>query len=237
MLQAQYVVKGGNMSNGLCNAPADAGDVTFAPAHHLLGIVQRIVASGSNSRIALPGKGEVFIIPGRNEYHADVQDMAEFCRTPSAHFNVTGISGDTQLFTSSTARNIKELLWQAAFHASQGRLLDGCTKYDVVKFNHWPNLTRLPVTPNAARICALLTRHPTTIMLVHRVLGIDKEEVCHIYSAAYSAGIAHIAHSMGRTPEVAAGLARLEATVDAEKSEPTHERGLFRSLFAKISGL
>ena len=46
------------MSNGLSNAVADAGDATFAPAHHLLGIIQSIVASGSNSRIALPGKGK-----------------------------------------------------------------------------------------------------------------------------------------------------------------------------------
>jgi len=214
----------------LSTRTAEAGTATFNPADHLLGIVQRIVTSRVNTRIVLPGKGEVAILPLRGEYYTNVQDMAEFCLSPASQFEITAIGDAALPYASGTAESIKSLLWQAAFHASQGRMPEGCTKYDVVQFRHWPNLTRLPVTPNAARICALLTRHPTTIMLVHRKLGIDKEEVYRIYSAAYSAGIAN---AISRNPEAA----NLEAGNSDIQTEKPEERGLLRSLFAKLSGL
>jgi len=204
----------------------DPGYTQLRPVNHLLGIVQHIVASQQNTRIVLPGKGEIAILPGRREYYANVLDTVEFCCAPAAMFEVTVFDTTALQYVSGSGKNIRDLLWQAAFHVSHGRLIEGCSKYDVVKFRHWPNLTRLPVTPNAARICALLTRHPTTIMLVHRMLGIDKEEVCQIYSAAYSAGIAD---TLSR--------ACFEASTTDNPPEPVKEQGLFRSLFAKISRL
>lgn len=213
----------------LSNRTADAGTTAFAPADHLLGIVQRVVASRDDTRIVLPGKGEIAILPERREFYANVSNMAEFCTAPSAQFQVTAL-GEAALPSTSARRNIQELLWNAAFHASQGRLVEGRSKYDVVQFRHWPNLTRLPVTPNAARICALLTRHPTTIMLIHRMLCIDKEEAYQIYSAAYCAGMAN---SISRMPE----SADLEVPAAEAQPEPSQHRGIFRSLFAKISGL
>lgn len=219
-----------NVTPILSNSTADAGAAIFAPANHLLGIVQGIVASRDNARIFLPGIGEIVIFPERSEYRANVRDMAEFCRAPAAQFVVTVISATAISEFSSPGRNIKDLLWQAAFHASQGFLVEGCSKYDVVQFRHWPNLTRLPTTQHTARVCALLTRHPTTIMLVQHILGIGKEEVCQIYSAAYCAGIAQ---RISRNPDSGGD----DALAADAKPEPAQERSLFRSLFAKISGL
>jgi hypothetical protein len=192
--------------------------------------VQGVVASRNDTLITLPGKGEMVIFPGRNEYCANVKDMAEFCRAPAGHFEVTVISEATMTDSHAPARSIKDLLWMTAFHASRGLLPEGCSKYDVVQFRHWPNLTRLPATQNVARVCALLTRHPTTIMLVHHILDIEKSEVHQIYSAAYSAGIAHRISSNPVSGSVDAFAAEV-------RPEPVQERGLFRSLFAKISGL
>lgn len=204
------------------------GDDTFAPTDHLLCIVQGVVKSRANTRIVLPGKGEVAIFPARGEYYADIQDMVEFCRTPATEFESILFGEAAPQYAFGSGRNIKDLLWQAAFHASQGRLAEGCSKYDVVQLRHWPNLTRLPATPNAARICALLTRYPTTIMLVHRMLGIGKEEVYQIYSAAHSAGITNM---------ISHGLEITNLKAGSPQPERTQDRGLFRSLFAKISGL
>jgi len=176
------------VSLDLSNTATNAVPTTFAPANHLLGLVQGAVASRDDTRITLPGKGEIVMFPGRNEYRSNAKDMAEFCRAPAGHFEVTVINQAAITDTPVPARSIKDLLWMAAFHASQGLLLEGCSKYDVVQFRHWPNLTRLPATQNAARVCALLTRHPTTIMLVHHILDIEKSEVHQIYSAACSAG-------------------------------------------------
>jgi hypothetical protein len=200
----------------------DTGGDALNAASHLLGIVQRIVSSRGNARIALPGRGEIVLFAARGEYRADVQDMAEFCSAPAAHFEVSAITEAAAMAHAGSARNVRELLWCAAFHASQGRLVEGCSKYDVVRFRHWPNLTRLPVTQNSARICALLTRHPTTVMLVHHILGIEKTEVYQIYSAAHSAGLVE----KGGEP-----------VAEEIQTQPAQARGLFRSLFAKIAGL
>jgi hypothetical protein len=203
----------------------DAAGEAFLPAEHLLGIVQRIIASGGNARIVLQGRGEIAVFSARGEYRADVRDMAEFCVAPAACFEVGAISEAVIASYPGQARHVRELLWSAAFHASQGRLVEGCSRYDVIQFRLWPNLTRLPATQNAARICALLTRHPTTVMLVHHILSIERKEVYQIYSAAHSAGLVEKVSKNPHSPG------------EEMQAQPVQARGLFRSLFAKIAGL
>lgn len=222
------------MSNEISNSLMESGEAIFSAADYFLGIAQRIAASGDNTRIVLPGRGEVFLFPGRREYSADIPDMAEFFQAPAAQFEITALSATTT--PSPGCKNLGELLWQAAFHASQGRLINDATKYDVVQFNYWPNLPRLPKTPNTARICALLTRHPTTIMLVHRKLGIDKEELYRVYSAAYCAGIARI-RNLESTTQLRAPDSITEADLVTETTAQSPKQGMLHSLFSKISGL
>lgn len=203
---------------------------TLAPGGNLLGMVQLIQSSRINTRIILRAtQDEISVFPERGEFYTNVADMAAFCRTPIAQLDQITFDEAALPYASAPGRPIGDLLWQVGFHISRGNLIEGCSKYDVVQFQRWPNLTRLPVTPNSARICALLTRHPTTVMLVHRMLGIDKEEVYQNYSAAYSAGLVN---AVSRNPE-ADGAESDAATL----AEPPKERGLFHSLFAKISRL
>lgn len=210
----------------MVNLPTDSGDAVFPPAEYFLGIAQRVMSSGQNTRISLEGKGEVALFPGRREYSADIPDMAEFFQAPASQFKTSPLG---EADKPQSPKHVGELMWQAAFHASQGRMVEGTSKYDVVQFRHWPNLPHLPKTANTARICALLTRHPMTIMLVHRQLGIGKDEVYRVYSAAHSAGITSM---VSQNPQA------LAADVEsAAEGEPSQERGLLRSLFSKISGL
>jgi len=203
-----------------------AGEKYFPPADYFLGLAQRILSSGVNTRIVLEERGEVSLFPARYEYSADIADMAEFFQTPAAQFKTSSL-GPTE--KPQLPKHVGELLWQAAFHASQGRLVEGTSRYDVVQFRRWPNLPHLPKTANTARICALLTRHPMTIMLVHRQLGIDKEEVYSVYSAAHSAGIASM---VSQNPQAVAS-----DVPEAALEDTSGKTGLFRSLFSKISGL
>ena len=109
-------------------------------------------------------------------------------------------------------------------------MIEGSSKFDVVQFRRWPNLTRLPKTPNTMRICALLTRYPMTIMLVHRKLGIEKKELYQTISAAYCAGIANV---ISHSPQGAAN----ESVEDIALNVPEQKRNLLQSLFSKITGL
>ncbi|HEY5994251.1 MAG TPA: hypothetical protein VIU46_06565 [Gallionellaceae bacterium] len=215
------------MSQFLGNLPADPGDAVFPAADYFLGIAQRVIASGVNTRVILEGRGEVSLFPGRHEYSAKIPDQAEFFQAPAAQFSTSPLDAAER---PQNPRHISELLWQAGFHASQGRMVEGTSKYDVIQFRRWPNLPHLPKTANTARICALLTRHPMTIMLVHRQLGIEKDEVYRVYSAAHSAGISYL---------VSQNLQAIEgdATKAGPAAAPQERVSLLRSLFSKVAGL
>ena len=207
-----------------------AAEGSFSARDYFLGIAQNIVSSQKNAHVALPNKGEVYLFPSRNEYHANVADMAEFCLAPASQFKVTVLDGAPNVLDQGASLNISDLMWQAAFHASQGAMIEGSSKFDVVQFRRWPNLTRLPKTPNTMRICALLTRYPMTFMLVHRKLGIEKKELYQTFSAAYCAGIVNV---ISHSPQEAAN----ETVADIVLDLPEQKRNLLQSLFAKITGL
>lgn len=208
----------------------------FSPADYFLGIARHALASENDVQVSLPQIGEVTFSPSRGAYHAAVSDMRAFCQAHASLFRITVLKqadmaprDDTQL-TGHT----NDLLWQAAFHASQGRLVESYANgnpvriLDVVKFRRWPNLTRLPMTRNTMRICALLTRHPSSLLLVSRKLGIEQEEVFQVCSAACGAGIAHVAcgQTAGSAPDHPDG---------PNVSQKRH--GLLDSLFNKITRL
>lgn len=220
----------------------------FSPADHFLGIAGRVAASPSGALVSLPAGGEVLILPDQGVYFADVPDMEEFCRAPAMNFKVSHPKKDERerLAASDTGVTgyIPELLWEAAFHASQGRLVGSRASegeeevhvYDVIGFRRWPNLTRLSQTPNTMRICALLTRQPSSILLVARKLGIDPREVYQVYSAACSYGIVKV---------VSSNLAKHDSDEGASAgmdegdsvSVVAQSHGLMRALLAKIAGL
>lgn len=218
------------MLTGLSSKIAEPADPAFTPAAHLLNIVQRLLNSQANSQITLPGMGSITILSQRREYHADVNDMPEFSIAPAKNYEIRSLENAELTTISPSGKDVRDLLWQLAFHIYEDSLIESCSENDVIQFNRWPNLTRLPTTPHTARICALLTRHPTSITLVRRVLGIDKKEVNRVISAAYSAGIVNtISHGPS--------LVTSESTAADIKAEPIQKSGLWNSLFAKISSL
>ncbi len=213
----------------------------FAPDDYLLGIINRAVTLRTNVRASLPGLGTVKILPDRDAFYAEVADMAEFCRAPASSFK-TGAPDKRRVAelaeTQGPGRPIRELLWEAAFHASQGRLVASHSEgqspvqlYDVVRFARWPNLrTSLPTSENTMRICALLTRHPTSLFLVSRILDIEPEEVFQNYSAACSYGVVEI---VGATHHWKVELD--EGALHPHKNGADH--GLFHALRSKITNL
>lgn len=224
----------GNKTDSL-SAPA-----YFSPADYFLGIARRVTASQGGVCISLPVGGEVVMLPERGTYVADIQDMVDFCQAPVANFKVSHPKKDEygRLAASGTTGYIPELLWEAGFHASQGRMVGSYSSeeevhvYDVIRFLRWPNLTRLSQTPNTMRICALLTRQPSSIVLVARKLGIDPAEVYQVYSAARSYGIVEVVSShLSHKPELA------EVTEEGREAVMAQSHGLMRSLLAKIAGL
>lgn len=198
----------------------------FSPDDCLITPIRRAIQHRQDVAVALDGAGHVVVRGKLGEYHATpALDMARFCAAPVARFQISVLDSrhalEAAIALAAPARNLDELLWMAAFHASGGRLLEGCNTYDVVQLNQWPNLSRLPHTPNTLRIAAMLTRHPTSVALAHRLLKVEPGELYRVYSAARCAGLANVVNGAVREPAL----------------KPHRNQTLLTQLMAKIAGL
>lgn len=167
----------------------------FNPEDHVLHHIQRAVANRQTVEVALDDGGTLKVFGGEGTFTADIDDMATFCTLPASYFRVKVVSADDG---DGGRHDVAELLWQAAYHASQGRLVKDCYHYDVVEFVRWPNVTRLPAADQAIRLAALLSRHPTSIILASHVLDIAAPDIYRLYSAAHCAGLTRL---LNREPE------------------------------------
>jgi len=174
-------------------------DQTFSADDYLINIVKRAVSNKQNIHISLLGNGSITVLPSIGEYFNNTDDLETFCTTDATKLKVS-VLGDRDIVTNDTGRNIDELMWMSGFHASSGRLLEGCLRHDVVELMHWPNLTRLPGTENSMRIASLLSSCPTSITLARHFLKIDKEEIYQFYSAAHCAGLARAVNRTAQEP-------------------------------------
>jgi hypothetical protein len=204
----------------------------FAADDYFLGLAQRVACGSTITHIFLDGVGEVIIDPRRSRYVAFMPDAEAFYLTPAASFQTAPTK--TCSFPDFPERDLAELLWTAAHHASAGRLPAGYSKYDVVKLRHWPNLSRLPATPGAMRLCAFLSRRPSALHLARKLAGVDEGEAYSFYSAALSAGVLELVSR-------ATALSPSEAEPAPEPAPATSRRAadqsMLRLLWSKVSRL
>ncbi|MBE9516260.1 MAG: hypothetical protein IME93_04730 [Proteobacteria bacterium] len=209
---------------------SDASAPSFEPGDYLIGLVQQIVAKNQDSTISLSGYGDITISPKMGIYVSAIKsdDMEDVYRLPASNFSVTAINEGkfkSALMESKEKQGINELLWQAAYFASEGRLMAGCLRQDVVSLDYWPNITRLATPDNAIGICALLTRYPTSVTLAIRILKVKPEEVYAFYSAAKASGVARATNRADEQEKA------------PEFQEPRISRGILGKLFKKVKGL
>jgi len=195
----------------------------FRPDDFVINIIRRAIANEQYVRVSAERKGKLLLLPKEGEYIANLVEPLRFFTTHAKEFQVEVIAQGGVVLPEGEhhGRNIDELMWTVAFHASGGRLMEGCRRDDVVQFRHWPNLSRLPTTPNTMRIVALLTRHPTSITLARRLLKVEREEIYQVYSAARCAGIAHVLNRKAEEPVL----------------KPHRNQALLGLLLNKITGL
>jgi len=196
----------------------------FSPDECAIAPIRQAVKNKQDVMLTVDGVGQVLVRASEGEcLPGPINDIEKFCTTPREKIRINVLDPETARRQAGgrIGRNIDELLWTAAFYASQGRLMAGCNTYDVVQIRHWPNLSRLPQTPNTARIMALLTRYPTSISLAYRLLKISAEEIYRVYSAARCAGLAYAVNGQ----------------VQERPVKPHRHQTLLGQLLNKIAGL
>lgn len=196
----------------------------FNPEEYLVNILKRAVSNEQDISVSLVSGERLAVFPSRGDYFSCVDDMPAFCRSNIEKFAVKVLNktdADGLRKEQEYGRNFEELLWQASYYASQGRLIEGCKREDVVELSYWPNLTRLPCQTSSIAIASLLTRYPTSITLASRILNVPIEEVFEFYSAAFSAGFTNVHNRSVQTPEL----------------KPHRDNTMLRQLLSRISRL
>ncbi|MBB3062411.1 DNA-binding response OmpR family regulator [Microbulbifer rhizosphaerae] len=113
-----------------------------------------------------------------------------------------------------------ELIWNVAFYLTSGRLMEGHHLHDVVQLVSWPNLTRLPVTPNTFRILSLFSRRPTSVYFAARLLKVSQEEMNRVYSASIAAGHIKAINRPAEKPEISPHRSRTLLSSFLKKLRP-----------------
>ncbi|NJO15637.1 MAG: hypothetical protein HC877_07785 [Thioploca sp.] len=142
---------------------------------------------------------------GRNRLH-----MANLSETEIIHYlAVYQLSGQP----------LENFLWRVALWTARGRIPKGTDLHKDVILLHWPNFTRLVVTPYALKISALWITQPYSLLETARVLNIPQRYVFAFYSAAHALKLA---------------LVDRRATPRTAKLTPNEKRGLFQRILARL---
>lgn len=216
------------MNNMVIEARSDSvhhvtGVEYFDPDKTLITPLRRAIANAQDMVLKLNGVGELILFSSQGEYFHNITDESAFFSAPVEMIEISILSGSARRIYAEQGigRNIDELMWKVGHYCSGGRLMEGCYPVDMVELTYWPNLTRLPHTPNSMRIAALLSRHPASIAFVARLLKISAEEIYQFYSAASCAGHARPVNRVPVEP----------------KLEPHRHQTLLSALLKKLAAL
>jgi hypothetical protein len=114
---------------------------------------------------------------------------------------------------------LENFLWRVALWTARGRLPKGTDLHKDVILLHWPNFTRLIVTPYALKISALWIAQPHSLLTTAQVLNIPQRYVFAFYSAAHALKLAFVDR---------------RTTPRAAKLTPNEKRSLFQRILARL---
>jgi len=85
---------------------------------------------------------------------------------------------------SQRGESLESLFWKVALWTSRGRVPVGTDLNSPMVLRHWPNFTRLHITPGAFSIAALLNDKPMSLTFLISILSIPQRYVFAFYSSA-----------------------------------------------------
>lgn len=216
------------------NDPKQFPDAAYNPKDYFQGYVQSalMVAEAKKQVMRLnSGWKPLIIFPHNHEIWLDADDKQ---LRAFAGVGMNKISGPGMTLTpeESIAASVQEslekfhdqdaFLWKLAAWTSKGRYPGALDIYRPVFLKHWPNFTRLVVTPHALRISALLMASPRTLPEIAEVLKIKPQYVFVFISSAYALGLI--------------GQAKREADEIVQPSvvKKTEQQGLLSRIIGKL---
>ena len=138
--------------------------------------------------------------------------------------SVVDVAGTSANRTPDKLQDMNAFIWKVAIWTSKGRFPIGLDIQRPVYLEHWPNFTRLVITPDALRIAALLVQGPRSPLEVAAALGIKPQYVFVFVSACHVFGI------LGQSQRAA------DTAIANEPVKKPKNEGLLRKILGKLRG-
>jgi hypothetical protein len=211
--------------------PAQTAKIFYNPAHYLQGHLQQALnlAVRHNRNVAIEGPWPamaLLIDEHKIRVAAKERHLRSHCTLPDATLtvNLRQFDGSSKLDNDSQTYSLPTLFWKVALWASRGRLPEGTSLSQPIYLRHWPNFTRLDVTPFALAIAALWAEQPHSLIDTASRLQIPQRYVFAFYSAAKSLQLA------GETRRAA------DTLIAPPEIVVSRQRGLFGRLLDRLRG-
>lgn len=118
--------------------------------------------------------------------------------------------------------SLDAFLWKLALFAARGRMPRNTPLDAPIFLRHWPNFTRLTLTPSALNIAALWAARPHSPLHTAQLLGLPQRHVFAFYSATHALDLAF---SMQRAAD---------RMLEPQAPPPVPQQNLLRSILGKL---
>ncbi len=186
------------------NDPEQFGNASYDPSAYYQGAVQTVIASCKRKKqifalkshwkplFLIPHFQEVWLDGSYNELKVFAGIKLKHSKKKSSNVELAVVESDPGFMfaTENKPESMDSFLWKLACWTSMGRYPKDLDVKKPVYLSHWPNFTRLLITPHALRIAALLMMNPSTMGNVAKTLNIKPQYVFAFISAAHAIGIA-----------------------------------------------
>lgn len=160
---------------------------------HLPSWLQKSLRTHEPVRVDFAESGFVSVFPEQQLFASNIQewDKKFLWSQDDAHFSAS--PNDAAAMDTAP---LPELQWRMTFVAVDAAPLED-VQYRVFRLASWPSIAYMPedVRTVAARICALLSRRPSSAFLIPQVLGLEKALTLKVLKALQLTGYIQTANA------------------------------------------
>jgi hypothetical protein len=211
------------------NLPEQLEKAYYDPERYLQGIVMRArdLARAQRCGVLIRGAWPALTISADATLVQVLETdsrLRPYCAQPDVALGASldCIDAPPMEFGQPGVISLDAFLWKLALFAARGRLPRNTPLDAPIMLRHWPNFTRLTLTPGALNIAALWAAGPLSPLHTAQHLGLPQRHVFAFYSAAHALDLAF---SMQRAAD-----RRIELPVPPA----TPQQGLLRRILGKL---
>jgi hypothetical protein len=209
----------------------------FNPDEGLLGLLKIALRDQGISVISDQNQRAILRLdPSADQAAALIDDaqLQQLCHVSAGNLQMRAPrDGDSGENSSLRHMSLPSLLWQVAAWTANGRLNQKLPLNAPVQLKQWPNLTRLPMLPDALRLAAFLARSPASPALTVKMLRIEPRDLFNFLAAADSLELLRY-----NTPENPGNIVRMpHDSASLETEIPAAKRSFLGRLLKRIAGI